>query len=158
MKRTHWRKISNSNYLGSWDLEPNEKRIVTILAVAQEMLKANPQAEEQPCVVAEIKDSLPMVLNKTNLRAIEKALGSGIIEEWVGKQITIYSKKIKAFGETVDALRVEPVAPKPKAKPKLTPDRFKSAIEAIKAKKITAEKVIEMHNLTTSQIKEIQEL
>ena len=48
-----------------------------------------------------------MILNKTNCKIISKRLDSPYIEQWVGKSITIYAAKVRAFGEMVEALRVK---------------------------------------------------
>ena len=37
---------------------------------------------------------------------ISQVWGSPYIEDWVGKQIKLFVKKVNAFGETVDAVRV----------------------------------------------------
>jgi hypothetical protein len=52
-----------------------------------------------------------MVCNRTNGKAIEKALKSPYIETWKGKQVELYSSRVKAFGEEMDALRVRNIAP-----------------------------------------------
>lgn len=104
---THWKKMTNPNYIGAHDLLPNQELQLTIESVAKEMVKGQDGKEEQ-CVVAKIKGAKkPMILNKTNMKIIAKVLGTPYIEEWSGKQITIFSAKVKAFGEIVEALRVK---------------------------------------------------
>ena len=100
----------------------------------------------------------PMICNTTNAKAITKAHGTPYIEEWAGKSITIYVAKVKAFGDTVDALRVRPVAPRV-GKPVLTPDNPKYAavekfmrdggdIEKVRANfELTAEMETTLNNL-----------
>jgi hypothetical protein len=41
------------------------------------------------------------------MKIIAKVVDSPYIEDWIGKNIVIYSAKVKAFGEVVDALRVK---------------------------------------------------
>jgi hypothetical protein len=48
-----------------------------------------------------------MIINKTNAKIITKILDTPYIEHWAGKSIIIYAAKVRAFGETVDALRVK---------------------------------------------------
>lgn len=118
--KTHWKKLTHSDYLGSWDLAEGEQRSLTITKIEEQNLKASPQAEEEPCVIFHYKGSKPMVMNKTNLGAVEKYLGTPYVEEWMGKTIVIHVEKgVKAFGKVVDALRVLPDAPKPKAAKKI---------------------------------------
>src|SRR5690606_21274219 len=92
----------------------------------------------------------PMIANKTNLKAIASATGSVYIEDWVGKQVTLFVKNIRAFGENVDAIRVRQNAPKPKAKPKLNDERFEKALNAIKSGKAKVSD-LEKYDLTNEQ-------
>ena len=41
------------------------------------------------------------------MKIITKALDTPYIEQWIGKSITIYAAKVRAFGEMVEALRVK---------------------------------------------------
>ena len=103
---THWKKLTNPNYVGSHDLQPCQELKVTFEKVATEIVKT---AEgSQTCVVAYFKGgSKPMILNKTNMKIISKVLDSPYIEKWIGQSVILYSAKIRAFGENVDALRIK---------------------------------------------------
>lgn len=104
---THWKKLTNPNYIGAHDLQPNQELRITIDTVAQEIVK-NQDGKDEQCIVARIKGAKkPMILNKTNCKIITKVLETPYIEEWSGKTIIIYAAKIKAFGEVMDALRVK---------------------------------------------------
>jgi hypothetical protein len=46
-----------------------------------------------------------LVANKTNATTIGKLHGSAV-EGWIGKQVTLYATTCKAFGETVDCVRI----------------------------------------------------
>lgn len=132
-QKTHWRKLDNPDYLGAYSLMDGNQRdlIVMIEKVVIEDVK-NERGTE-PCKVAYLKGRKPMILNTTNCRTIEKILESPFIDDWKGQHITLYVAKIKAFGETLDALRVRPKKPLIKL-PELTPthngwDGAKKAIE-----------------------------
>ncbi len=56
------------------------------------------------------------------MKILTRLLKSPYIEDWVGKSIIITVKSIKAFGEYVDALRIDTKLP---TKPSLTPDHPK---------------------------------
>lgn len=106
-KVTHWKKLTNPNYIGAHDLQPGQEVKITIKSVAQEMVKGQDGKEEQ-CVVARLEGAKkPFILNKTNMKIITKVLDTPYIEEWSGKSVIIYAAKVKAFGEMVDALRVK---------------------------------------------------
>ena len=105
MNKTHWKKLTNPNYLGAWDFQPGEVRTLTIREVKEEPVKTE-RGTEQCEIVYFMEDVKPLILNKTNGKMISQVWGSPYIEDWVEKQIKLYVKKVSAFGETVDAVRV----------------------------------------------------
>ena len=103
----HWKKQFNYEYLGSYSLDGKKEIVVTISKLAQEQVTGQ-QGRKEDCFVVYFKEfDKGMILNRTNARAIEKVAGSGLIEDWKGKQVTLYVEKgVKAFGDVVDALRI----------------------------------------------------
>ena len=128
--KTHWKKTMNPNYLGAYALEPNQDLIVEITEVKTESVM-NADGRNEDCLVAHLKDHKPLIVNKTNAKAIAKVCGSNYIEDWKGKQIALYISNVKAFGELVEAIRVRTVAPKTKSKRKLSDDDFKKLVKAV---------------------------
>jgi len=128
--KTHWKKTMNPNYLGAYALEPNQDLIVEITEVKTESVM-NADGRNEDCLVAHLKDHKPLIVNKTNAKAIAKVCGSNYIEDWKGKQIALYISNVKAFGELVEAIRVRTVAPKAKSKRKLNEDDFKKLVKAV---------------------------
>ena len=107
---THWKKLTNPNYIGAHDLQPGQELIVTIESVTNELVKCfdGKSLKEETCIVAKIKGAKkPMILNKTNCKIIARNLNTPYIEDWTGKSITIYAAKVKAFGEVTEALRIK---------------------------------------------------
>lgn len=152
--KTHWKKLTNTTYLGSWDFEANEERTLTIRAVTNETVK-DQNGKDDEVVLMVFDDSKPMILNKTNLKAVEKSTGTPIIEEWVGKSVTLYTTRIRAFGEEVDALRISPAVAKKAAKPTISEDRFVSALASIELGTYTVEKLKAQFKLTKEQIERL---
>lgn len=110
MNKTHWKKLTNPNYLGSWSFQPGEEKTVTIKEVKQEIVKNQNGSEE--CTIAYFdEDVKPLILNKTNAEMIARVWGTPFIEDWKGLKITLKVKKINAFGEMVDAVRVSNTRP-----------------------------------------------
>ena len=128
--KTHWKKTMNPNYLGAYALEPNEDLIVEITEVKTESVM-NADGRNEECLVAHLKDQKPLIVNKTNAKAIAKVAESNYIEDWKGKQIALYISNVKAFGELVEAIRVRTVPPKSKSKRKLSDDDFKKLVKAV---------------------------
>ena len=111
MEKTHYKKLRNTNFLGSWDLPQGKDLVTTITKVEnQEVFNPSDNSKEE-VVVIELQGIKPLIANATNCKNIAKACKSDYIEDWVGKTIALYSTKVKAFGDVVDAVRVRPNAP-----------------------------------------------
>ena len=107
-KKTHWKKLKNPDYLGSWDFQPEEERILTISHSKIETIKA-PGGREGKCAILYFEEqSKPMATSSAeNAKALRMICGSPYVEDWKGFKIKIYVKpNVKAFGEIVDALRI----------------------------------------------------
>lgn len=107
---THWKKLTNPNYIGAHDLQPGQELTIVIESVSNEVVKCfdGKSLKEETCIVARFKGAKkPLILNKTNCKIIAKKTDTPYIEEWAGKSITIYAAKVRAFGEMVEAIRVK---------------------------------------------------
>jgi len=105
--KTHWKKFNNPDYLGAYAFQPGEEKTVTIREVKREMVYNPSNNGKEECTVAHfVEDVKPLILNTTNCKTIAKVWGSPYIEDWAGRKITLKVKKISAFGEMVDAVRV----------------------------------------------------
>ena len=109
---THWKKLYNPDYLGAYSLEPGQDLVVTIASVRDESVMGTDGKKEE-CMVMRFseRNTKPMILNATNAKQITKLLNTPYIEKWAVRQIQLYATPVKAFGETVDALRIRPFLP-----------------------------------------------
>lgn len=108
---THWKKLTNPDYLGAYAFMPGEVKAVTIKVVGTEVVQ-NQTGNKEECIVARFEEDVkPLILNKTNCKTIAKLYGTDYIEEWSGKRIQLQVKKVSAFGDVVDAVRVMSVMP-----------------------------------------------
>lgn len=155
-KKTHWKKLTNPNYLGTYAFQPNEEKVLTIKNVRQEEV-TSPDGGEEKCTVVYFKEDVkPLILNVTNAKQIERIYDTPYIEDWPGKLIKVYvADNIKAFGETVSGLRIRPEVPK-KEKEELTPSHHKwaGAVEAL-AKDETTIQTIKKHYKLDEEMKEL---
>lgn len=111
---THWKKLFNPNYLGSYAFEPGEEKPVTIKSINQEEVTnpADPEKGKEVCTVAHfVQPVKPLILNKTNSKVIAKLAKTPNIEQWPGVSLILCVQKVKAFGELTDAVRIRPVPP-----------------------------------------------
>ena len=109
MEKTHWKQNFNYDYLGSYSLADGKEVVLTMAATKKELVTGG-DGKKKECFICYFKEKAdwikPMILNRTNCKTIEKMYGTPYIEEWAGKQITIYIQSgVKAFGDVVDALR-----------------------------------------------------
>lgn len=104
---THWKKLTNPNYLGSYAFENNKDLIGTIKVVRNEIVTGDGGRKEE-CTVCYFTENIkPMILNKTNMKTIAKLLGTPFVEEWEGKKIQIYvDPKVKFGSEITGGLRI----------------------------------------------------
>ena len=150
--KTHWRKVFNSDYLGSCDLEDGKDLKTVIKSVSIQTVKST-DGKEQDCNVAVFTDPAikPMILNATNCKTMKKFAKSPYINDWNNIPVQIYVKDdIKAFGEITEGLRIRPTQPNMN-KPKLTPGipAWDKAIEFL-SKDGTIDKIREKYDLSAS--------
>jgi len=138
---THYKKLQNPDYIGAYALmngDESTELTVTIRSVSNQQI-TGADGKKEECTVAVLEGQKPMILNATNLKSITKVLGTPFIEQWSGRQITLYVKKVKAFGDVVDALRVRETV----IKESLTPNhpKWNDAKAAIKAGTVTVDQI-----------------
>jgi hypothetical protein len=122
-KKTHWKKVFNSDYLGSCDLDDGKDLRAVIKSVEIKKVKGN-DGKEQERNVATFTDSKikPMILNATNCKIVKRFAKSVYINDWNNIPVQIYIKDdIKAFGDITEGLRIREIQPALN-KPKLTRD------------------------------------
>ena len=118
MSNTHWRKIIESEYLAGSDLDDGngkfKKVILTIKRAGNESILDTRTGQKESVLLVHFEEiSKPMVMNVTNAKILSKLANSPYIESWPGLKIEVGTQKVKAFGDTWDALRISPKLPSP---------------------------------------------
>jgi len=108
--KTHWKQLTNPNYIGAYSLIDGKDMKVTIEKVIREQVTGDGGRKEE-CTVAYLKGQKPFIINKTNAKMISKIYGTPYIEDWVNKEITLYITTASLKGETVECLRIRPEKP-----------------------------------------------
>lgn len=148
-KKTHWKLLINPDYIGAYWLPPGEDVTVTIDYVVREQVVGSGGKKEE-CTVAHLKGGVkPFILNITNSKTIAKLYGN-YIEDWAGKQITLYASTAKLAGDVVECLRVRPKVTQ-RQKPSITETRLTAALTKIAAGEYTAEKLRQNFELSDEQ-------
>ena len=110
--KTHWKKLTNPNYLGAYAFDEGKDMILTVASVGNELVTGDGGRKEECTVCHFVENVKPLILNKTNMKSIQKALGTPYIEEWAGHKIQIYVDPQVKFGkEITGGLRVRNYAP-----------------------------------------------
>ena len=79
MEKTHWKKYTNPDYLGAYAFQPGEEKTVTIKEVKRELVFNPSGSGKEECTVAFfVEDVKPLILNKTNCKAMGNALPRGL--------------------------------------------------------------------------------
>ena len=115
MSKTHIDKLRNPNYLGGWDLQDENGKtndiIVTIKEVKSEFVFNQKAQMEEPVLTVFFNECKPIILNATNRKTLKKVTDTSYIEEMAGKRIQLTTKRIKAFGDFHDAIRIVNAVP-----------------------------------------------
>jgi len=151
-KKTHWKKLVNPDYIGAYSLNPGEDLTVTIRSVGRQMV-AQAGGKKEECTVAQLVGQKPLILNATNSKTISKLYGP-YIEDWAGKQITLYASMTQLKGEPVECLRIRDRVSKP-AKQALSDERFARALASVKAGTFTKEALLNDFALTDEQAEQV---
>jgi hypothetical protein len=125
-----------SKYIAAFELHGQDVTL-TIERVVAEIIEGTDNRKDKRPVIYFSNGQKPFVANKTNVKIIVGKLGYGTDpKKWAGRSITLYPTTVKAFGETVEAIRVRPTvsqaAPPRETPPKTLSDRAGDAIEALK--------------------------
>ena len=152
--KTHWKILQNPDYIGAYWLPPGEDVTVTIDYVVREQITGTGGKKEE-CTVAHLRGVKPFILNTTNSKSIARLYGP-YIEDWAGKQITIYATTTKLAGDTVECLRIRPKVAVRTAPP-ITDERFDKATQSIAAGQYTVEKLRNSFTLTAEQSEKLKE-
>ena len=105
-----YRKMFDSDYLANWDLD-GDVTVEISKVVAGEVGGEQGRDKERKPILYFKGATKGMVGNKTNCRIIAGMYGNDT-GEWVGRSITLFATTCDAFGDTVDCIRVRPIAPK----------------------------------------------
>jgi hypothetical protein len=121
-----------SNYLKQSDFP--EDYIVTVVKVERKNIAMEGKPAEYKWLMSFREFDKPMVLNSTNIHAMEKACGSDDTDDWIGKEVIVYVDENVSFGgELVGGLRIKkhkaataPVSPRTTA---ATPARTAAPVD-----------------------------
>lgn len=122
MEKIHWKKVFNSDYLGSCDLDEGKDLKAIIQSVGIKKVKGS-DGKDSDCNVAVFTDPKlkPMILNVTNCKVVKKFAKSNFINDWNNIAVTIWvDSNVKVGREITEGLRIRETQPT-FSKPELLP-------------------------------------
>jgi sucrose-6-phosphate hydrolase SacC (GH32 family) len=102
----NFRKFFDYRFLSGEDFQKDQEVTLTIKDIRKEEVNTKGGKEQKPTIIFEQTEKM-MVMNKTNAKRIAKLLSSNDTDDWKGKDITLYTESVSAFGAVVDAIRVK---------------------------------------------------
>jgi len=104
-KGTHWRKLRNEKYLGSWDFEENKEYTFLINSVKREEIPSRNGGNDFRPVIYTSSSPKGIVLNVTNAKMVEILHGPEI-EGWVDKKVIVTIKRETVKKESMLVIRL----------------------------------------------------
>jgi hypothetical protein len=96
--------MTQSKYMKAADLD--EDTVVTVTKVGQINLAREGATPDMKWAIRFKEFDKPMVLNKTNIKRLEKALGDET-DLWSGKQVVLFVDEVDYQGDLVPAIRIK---------------------------------------------------
>lgn len=109
-----YRSFMDKPYLGSWDILGKGDVTVTIARVERGEFNNKGKIDKKPLIFFEGAKK-GWIANSTSCAIISELYKTTIVQEWIGKKITIFVGKAPKVGgrpgELVDAIQIRPVIP-----------------------------------------------
>jgi len=100
-------ELKQSKYMKKEDCG-EEGILVKISGLKQENVAPDNKPEELKWILHFHGDVKPLVLNGTNTKLIEKALGSDETDDWIGREIVLFNdENVEYMGEVVGGVRCD---------------------------------------------------
>ena len=100
-----------SKYLTAADLDGRTRKVVI---ERYEMEEIGEEKREKPVLYFEGKGKA-LVLNTTNANLIAEVLDTDEMDDWIGREVSLYPTRVDFRGKRVEAIRVKADAPPPPA-------------------------------------------
>lgn len=114
---TDYRSMFDSEYVGAWDL-PKDATVTIARVTPGNIVGSAGRKAKKPIVYFEGREK-GLIVNKTNGKTIAGMYGP-VVEEWIGKRITLYATETQMGSETMQCIRVRPTIPNGKSARKET--------------------------------------
>ncbi|MHC1785461.1 MAG: hypothetical protein AB9880_00105 [Christensenellales bacterium] len=111
-QKTPWKKLQNKDYLGEYDFLPGEEKTVTIASITTGEVIGDGGKKSSKPIIYFSEPVKPLIANTTNFKRLQKLFGSPYVEDWIGRQVTLYGDPTVTFGkEVVGGVRIRSKLP-----------------------------------------------
>lgn len=107
----HFKKLHDRRFVGEWDLPEGGTDVTIDRLSREEVIDPGTKKKSEKPVLYFKNTKKGLVLNRTNAATIANLHGTET-DGWVGQRIRLVRKKVQAFGDMVDAVRVEGCVPR----------------------------------------------
>jgi len=157
---THWRKLKNEKYLGSWDLEKDGKFIIVTVTIDKIFnAEMTGQMGKQQKTFIKFKEfQKQMIMNTTNFKRLENQFKIFDPNQFIGKQVYLNVEKVDSPEGKVDALRFlsKEVKSASDVKKTLSDERFDDALKSIIEKTFTKDDLLKKFQLSDDQLTKLE--
>ncbi len=137
-----------TRFLSGDELQENGQ-VVTIESYnGTEFFSPKSKAQEEHVVLKFKEIGKPMILTNRKAKQISKVLDTPLMDDWVGKAITIFPKDEKHFGEFFPVINIAAATKPEKQTLDDTSENWDAATKAIKAGKTTIEAIKKHYKIT----------
>lgn len=108
---THFKEFFDSQFIGVWSLDGKDV-VATIKRVEKGSVGGQQgKKKDSKAIIHFAEFDEPMACNVTNAKTIAAIYGPDV-REWPGKRVTLYPTTTTFGRDTVECIRIRPVAPK----------------------------------------------
>lgn len=104
----HWRKAMNLPFLSGEEIELGKEYTMTIESIGEaDVFDSGTKKKEAKIVIYFAGTKKGMILTKVKAKAITFVTGSGVMANWIGKKLTLFSKVEKHFGQEMPVINIK---------------------------------------------------
>lgn len=114
-EETDCREWVDKEYLSGWEVKKSGDINKVIKTTTKKPVYSPKHNKDVDVTILHFTEGKPMILNSKNRKALIIALKTSVMQQWVGKTITLTTEFGTWFGNVdgIDALRISTKAPKP---------------------------------------------
>jgi hypothetical protein len=98
----------NLPFLSGEEIELGKEYTMTVESIGEaEVFDQQTKKKEQKIVIYFAGTKKGMILTKVKAKAITFCMGSGTLNQWIGKKLTLFSKMEKHFGQEMPVINIK---------------------------------------------------